>query len=223
MSRSVKIRAWFAVSCFLISSCLAACAIGGRNRGGTDGGFADNQVSESESDRTIELTGTESGGESPLSDDFLNTEEEMAAEPEESGKLSSVGDIGLHAVDETGKNYAFSYHQEEFSARYAPDNWKIVDSYKITDTDDILIICQALSDVHPVHGRDMESFRTPEDMAFEWLQHNIAYAFLPDDSPWKRSAKDVDLNPADQNKTFEEMYEDKTGKKFRIEDFLRFD
>ena len=223
MSRSVKIRALSVAYCFLILCCLSACAIGGRNRGGTDGSFADNQVSESEYDGTNELTETESDGESPVSDNSLETEEETAAEAENSGKLSSVDDIGLHAVDETGKNYAFSYHQEEFLAQYTPDNWKIIDSYKITDTDDIVIICQALSDVHPVHGRDMESFRTPEDMAFEWLQHNIAYAFLPDDSPWKRSAKDVDLNPADQGKTFEEMYEDRTGKKFRIEDFLRFD
>jgi hypothetical protein len=122
-----------------------------------------------------------------------------------------------------GNTPAFSYNQEEFSAQYTKENWKIIDSYKITDTDDIIIICQALSDAHPVHGRDMESFRTPEDMAFEWLQHNVAYAFLPDDNAWKRSAKDVDLNPADQGKTFQEMYEDRTGKKLRIEDFLRFD
>ena len=53
-------------------------------------------------------------------------------------------------------------------------------------------------------------------MAFEWLQHNVAYAFLPDDSAWKRSAKDVDLNPADQGKTFQEMYEDRSGKTLRI-------
>ena len=221
MRRSARVRAWFAAYCLLMLCCLSACAIGGRNRGGTDGNFTDNQISESESDRTNELTETESGGESPVSDNSLETK--AAAEPEESGKLSSVEDIGLHAVDETGKNYAFSYNQEEFSVRYTPDNWKIVDSYKITDTDDMVIICQALSDAQPVHGRDMESFRTPEDMAFEWLQHNVAYAFLPDDSPWKQNAKDVDLNPADQGKTFQEMYEDRTGKKFRIEDFLRFD
>ncbi|MBR0281070.1 MAG: hypothetical protein IJQ81_05680 [Oscillibacter sp.] len=223
MRRSVKIRVLSIAYCFLILCCLSACAIGGRNRGGTDGGFADNQVSESEHDGTNELTETESDGESLVSDPSQETEEETAAEAEKSRQLSSVEDIGLHAVDETGKNYAFSYHQEEFSARYTPDNWKIVDSYKITDMDDIVVICQALSDVHPVHGRDMESFRAPEDMAFEWLQHNIAYAVLPDNSPWKRNAKDVDLNPADQGKTFEEMYEDRTGKKFRIEDFLRFD
>jgi len=223
MRRSVKIRALSIAYCFLILCCLSACAIGVRNRGGTDGDFADNQVSASEYDGTNEPTERESDGEILVSDNSQETEEEAAAEPEESGKLSSVEDVGLYAVDETGKNYAFSYNQEEFLARYTPDNWKIVDSYKITDTDDIVIICQALLDVHPVHGRDMESFRTPEDMAFEWLQHNVAYAFLPDDSPWKQNAKDVDLNPADQGKTFQEMYEDRTGKKFRIEDFLRFD
>ena len=223
MRRSARVRAWFAAYCLLMLCCLSACAIGVRNRGGTDGDFADNQVSASEYDGTNESTERESDGEILVSDNSQETEEEAAAEPEESGKLSSVEDVGLYAVDETGKNYAFSYNQEEFLARYTPDNWKIVDSHKITDTDDIVIICQALLDVHPVHGRDMESFRTPEDMAFEWLQHNIAYAFLPDDSPWKRSAKDVDLNPADQGKTFQEMYEDRTGKKFRIEDFLRFD
>ncbi|MBQ9617303.1 MAG: hypothetical protein IJR48_02970 [Oscillibacter sp.] len=210
MRRSVKIRARFAACCFLILLCLSACA-----HNEADGGFADNQVSESEYD----TTGTESDGESPVA----GNSQEPAAEPKESGRLSSVEDIGLHAVDESGRNYAFSYHQEEFSARYTPDNWKVVDSYKITDTEDIVVICRALSEAHPVHGRDMESFRTPEDMAFEWLQHNIAYAFLPDDSPWKRSAKDVDLNPADQNKTFAEMYEDRTGKEFRIEGFPLLD
>ena len=223
MNRNVKIRAWFAAYCLLMLFCLSACAVGGRNRGVTDGSFADNQVSESEYDRTNELDKMESDGKSPVSDNSPETEEEKAAEPESVGTLSSVEDIGLHAVDESGKNYAFSYNQEEFSAQYTKDNWKIIDSYKITDMNDMVIICQALSDAHAVHGRDMESFRTPQDMAFEWLQHNIAYAFLPDDSPWKRSAKDVDLNPADQGKTFQEMYEDRTGKKLRIEDFLRFD
>ena len=219
MRRSVKIRALSIAYCFLILCCLSACAISVRNRGGTDGDFTDNQVSESEYDRTDEP----SDEESPALDDSPEPEEDTEAETESTGTLSSVEDIGLHAVDDSGKNYAFSYNQDEFSAQYTKDNWKIIDSYKITDTSDIILICQALSDAHPVHGRDMESFRTPEDMAFEWLQHNVAYAFLPDDSPWKQNAKDVDLNPADQGKTFQEMYEDRTGKKLRIEDFLRFD
>ena len=218
-ANGVKVGALSVAYGLLILCCLSACGLGGGSRGEADGNFTDNQVSESEYNRTNEP----SDEESPALDDSPEPEEDTEAETESTGTLSSVEDIGLHAVDETGKNYAFSYNQEEFSVRYTPDNWKIVDSYKITDTDDMVIICQALSDVHPVHGRDMESFRTPEDMAFEWLQHNIAYAFLLDDSPWKRSAKDVDLNPADQGKTFQEMYEDRTGKKFRIEDFLRFD
>ena len=152
MKRSVKIRAWFAACCFLILLCLSACAIGGGKHNEADGSFADSQVSESEYD----TTGTESDGESPVA----GNSQETAVESKDSGQLSSVEDVGLHAVDDSGRNYAFSYHQEEFSARYTPDNWKVVDSYKITDTEDIVVICRALSEAHPVHGRDMESFRT---------------------------------------------------------------
>ena len=60
-------------------------------------------------------------------------------------------------------------------------------------------------------GIDGESFREPEDMAYEWIQHNIAYNILPDDNSWKANAKDVDINPADQNKSLYEMYKSKTG------------
>ena len=38
-------------------------------------------------------------------------------------------------------------------------------------------------------------------MAYEWEQHNIAYQLLPEDSPYKENAKDVDLNPEDQGKS----------------------
>ena len=81
---------------------------------------------------------------------------------------------------------------------------------------DIIIICQALLDIYPIHGRDMQSIRTAEDMALEWLQHNIAYELLPEDNPWREHAKDVDLNPADQGRTLEEMYEARTGEKFNL-------
>ena len=37
----------------------------------------------------------------------------------------------------------------------------------------------------------------------------------------KQNAKDVDLDPKDQNKTLKEMYENRTGKEFKIEDFLK--
>ena len=75
-------------------------------------------------------------------------------------------------------------------------------------------ICQALIDIHPIHGSDMISYRTSDDMVYEWLQHNFAYSVLPDDNLWKNNAKNVDFDPQDQGKSIKEIYEDRTGKKF---------
>ena len=52
----------------------------------------------------------------------------------------------------------------------------------------------------------MSGYRDADDMAYEWIQHNIAYDVLPDDSEWKSSAKDVDINPDDQNKNLYDMF-----------------
>lgn len=136
------------------------------------------------------------------------------------GILTKASDIELTDVDGKGKNYVFSYADESFYATYTTDNWKIIDSYKITNKSDLIIICQALIDAHPVHGSDKENYRTAEDMAYEWTQHNMAYELLSDDTVWKQKSKDVDLNPEDQGKTFIEIYEDRTGKKFDIREFL---
>ena len=114
--------------------------------------------------------------------------------------LSSPEDIGLHDTDGNGVDYIFSYGGEEFFALYEPDNWHITDSYKIEDEDDILLICQALISVHPIHSADMQSYRAAEDMAFEWHQHNLAYNHLPDSSEWKSNARDVDLDSKDEGK-----------------------
>ena len=150
---------------------------------------------------------------------------ENDAQIQDEGETEEPGaatlEIALRDVDGNGKNYTFTYGGEDFKAQYTTDNWKIVDSYKITDTADMTAICQALLDVHPVHGRDMQSIRTAEDMAFEWQQHNLVYELFPENNSWRQSAKDVDLNPADQNKTLQEMYEDRTGKPFRLEDFIK--
>ena len=132
----------------------------------------------------------------------------------EAGTLTSAEDLGLHEVDDTGSNYAFTYAGEEFQARYTEDNWKIIDSYRITNEADITLVCQALIDEHPIHGSDMESFRTAEDMAFEWMQHNYAWKNLPEESAWRQNAKDVDLDPADQGRTLAQMYEARTGRPF---------
>ena len=127
--------------------------------------------------------------------------------------LSSAEDISLKDMDGSGHRYTFKYGGKTFKAGYSKDNWTIFNSYKINNEDDMKIICAALIDLHPIHGSDLKSYRTADDMAYEWLQHNIAYAYLPKDSPWRDDAKNVDLDPADQGRTFKEIYEDRTGEK----------
>jgi hypothetical protein len=109
--------------------------------------------------------------------------------------LTSKDDINLRDTDGKGTNYLFTYNEEDFKALYTTDNWKIFDSYKIEDESDIILICQALIDEHPVHGSDMVSFRQAQDMAEEWIIHNVAYEMLPDTSDLKSHAGDVDFDP----------------------------
>ena len=140
---------------------------------------------------------------------------------QDGGRLSSTADIGLTNYDGMGAKYFFTYKGEEFRTLYQYDCWTIYDSYKITDKHDMKIICQALIDVHPIHGSDLSSYRTAEDMAYEWEQHNIAYKYLPDDSPWRESAMNVDLDPQDQGRSFEEIYEDRTGQEFSLKEKVK--
>ncbi len=137
-------------------------------------------------------------------------------------KLDSASDIELTALDNYGYAYRFTYGGENFRAVYTAsfDTWTIYDSYKITNDHDLKIICQALIDEHPVHGKDLVSYRTADDMAYEWQQHNIVYELLPDNNRWKSSARDVDLDPYDQGKSYKEIYEDRTGKKFDFKNFV---
>ncbi|RKM61927.1 hypothetical protein D6855_00475 [Butyrivibrio sp. CB08] len=143
-----------------------------------------------------------------------------AAEDSEGGILSSAEDIELTNTDGKGKNYSFKYDGQEYTAIYTTDNWKIKNSYKILSETDQIIICQALIDEHPVHGKDMVSFRTAEDMAYEWQIHNMAYVFIRDDDDLKNHAKDVDFDPEDQGMTMEEFYKSRTGKDLDIGDIL---
>ena len=134
--------------------------------------------------------------------------------------LSSPADVELIPTDDYGQGYVFTYAGEEFVAYFDTYSWRVYDSYRINNHDDIVMICQALLDVHPVYGADWESLRTAEDMAYEWEQHNIVYALLPEDSPWRADVKDVDLDPDDQGKSFQEMYESRTGRPFDPRDYL---
>lgn len=130
--------------------------------------------------------------------------------------LKSTRDINLRDTDGKKTNYLFTYKNEDFTAIYTKDNWKIKNSYKITNGQDIAYICKALIDVHPIHGKDMKSYRTVDDLVYEWQQHNLAYNLLPDDNSWKSHAKDVDLDPDDQGKSIAEIYEARTGSKLDI-------
>ncbi len=127
------------------------------------------------------------------------------------GLLHAPEELCMTDTDGTGTHYQFTYDGRTFDAVYTPDNWKIVDSWQITDRSDMVLICAALREIHPIHGADMVSFRDAEDMAYEWEQHNLAYQMLSDDSPWKNNAKDVDINPADQGKSVFELYRDRLG------------
>ena len=125
-------------------------------------------------------------------------------------------DFQIIDIDGNDTNYSFSYKNETYNAVYTPDNWKIIDSYKITNTEDIKTICAKLNEIHQIHGEDMKSYRTKEDMTYEWLQHNIIYQILPDTHEFKINAKDVDLDPKDQGKNLIEIYENRTGEKFDL-------
>lgn len=125
------------------------------------------------------------------------------------GLLSSTDDIDLTKT--SGNTYTFNYDGMEFTAVYSTDHWKIIDSYRVTNTADMKIIAQALIDIHPIHGKDRVSYRTAEDMMDEWLIHNLAYASLEDDDELKSHAKDVDFDPDDQGRSVEGFYNDRVG------------
>ena len=147
-------------------------------------------------------------------------DQEDGPEIREDGILTSGDDINLRDVDGNDTDYEFDYNGRTFQVLYYPDHWKIFDSYLIGSAADMQIICQALIDVHPIHGSDMVSYRTASDMVYEWMQHNIAYEFLEGNDELASHAKDVDLDPQDQNKSIEEIYKDRTGKDFNISDYL---
>lgn len=108
-------------------------------------------------------------------------------------------------TDLDGTYYSFVYDGEEFLARYDEDNWCIYDSYRITDEDAIYSIVEALSAIHPIHSKDYTGYRTVEDMAGEWLMHNLAYRILKDDPVYRERARNVDLDPEDEGLSLEEF------------------
>ncbi len=153
------------------------------------------------------------GGDTDLTED--GQQDQQSEEAQEEGQTED-DDLNLRDIYGSGYYYLFTYKGEDYTAIYTEDNWCVYDSYKITSGRAMKKICQALIDEHPVHGSDYESFRTPKDMVYEWKQHNIAHAILPDDNPWKVPSGNVDFDPMDQGRSLSELYEDRTGEEFHI-------
>lgn len=161
---------------------------------------------------TIEKINDEEEKEININENMTDNEIQDAVRYDE-GESYFKNDMVIEVVDSgDGINYTFNYKKYTFDAIYTEDNWKIIDSYKIKNRNDITLICQELIKIHPIHSADLKSFRTAEDLAQEWINHNIAYRLLPDDSEFKLNAKDVDLDPKDEGKGLVEMYKDRTGK-----------
>ena len=124
-------------------------------------------------------------------------------------RLTSPADINLRSGGDG--YYYFTYNDEDFRCLFSYDTWTIYDSYRITNKNDMTVICQALSDVHPVPSRDGLSYRTADDMAYEWDQHNKIYLIAPKDGRTKERTRNVDLDPEDQGKTYEDLYRENLG------------
>ena len=132
------------------------------------------------------------------------------------GLLTSAADLNITPQDDKGKDYTFTYDGKEYSAIHTADHWKILDSYDINNEPDMMIICQTLIDLHPIHGKDMVSFRTADDMVYEWEVHNLGYALVSDDDPMKSHLRHIDFDPRDQGCSFDEIYYNHTGKEFDL-------
>ncbi|MBO6233038.1 MAG: hypothetical protein J6N78_03140 [Clostridia bacterium] len=163
------------------------------------------QVNKSNDVETINNNSSENENATEIAEKHKSEETTIETNSEAKSEKIEIIDI-----DGKGKKYTFNYDDEQFVATYTKENWHIKDSYKINDLEDITKICQALIDIHPIHGRDMKSYRTAKDLANEWFQHNIAYFIIPEENSWKEHAKHVDLNPEDQGKNMIEMYKART-------------
>lgn len=112
--------------------------------------------------------------------------------------LASTDDLNLRSDD--SEHYSFEYGGTTYTAEFQGNSWRIYDSYRIMNHEDMLLICQALTAEHPIPTADGKGTRTIEDLAHEWDQHNFAFTLLPEGSEWKERARHVDLNPEDQGK-----------------------
>lgn len=108
--------------------------------------------------------------------------------------MMQILSLNLHCVDNIYSKYKFTYNGKEYTAEYTTDNWKIRNSYEITEMSDMVLICSLLKDRHPIHNKNYTGWRTAENMANEWDAHNFAYC-VDLFGLWHNHTKDVDIDP----------------------------
>ncbi len=185
---------------------LTACAL--------ETGDTQQQTSEeTESSSDIVVTTDTEFAETTTSEKMSRIEElvRTAGYDEGEPKLSDEPEVTFQYSDEDYDYYRFYYDGMTFEVLHEYDNWKIFDSCKIRNSKDMQLICGALINIYPVHGADLKSYRTSEDMAYEWIEHNIVYEMPITDASLKDSAANVDLDPKDQNKTMFEILSGRSG------------
>lgn len=197
-----------AVGLTLLWLCTALCGCGSAQRFNSD--YVQATVPAVMTDVNVE---TQEGTAQPAA---VPEQAAQPSAPETTAPPAVTETAGTSAVQISLKEievgvYTFQYGGQEYTAVYWMDHWKVIDSYQITDAQVMTAVCQALIDEHPIHGADHESWRTAEDMAYEWEQHNLAFTLLADDSEWKESVKDVDFDPEDQGKSMYELFQERTG------------
>lgn len=136
----------------------------------------------------------------------MDSEDDISDDEPVSEDRTQREQIVINDID--GFNYSFVYHDETFYARYYENNWRIYDSYRITDSEDIYAIVEALTQIHPIPSKDRQSYRSVQNMTDEWVLHNLAFHLLKDDSPYKESARNVDLDPDDEDLSLQELLDE---------------
>ena len=124
-------------------------------------------------------------------------------------------EIIYNGSDGSAESYSFTCGGESFTALYTPysgGDWKVVDSYRITDRADMVMICEKLYRLHKIEGR-ITRYRTAKDMADEWEIHNQGYTIAKGYSMDSAAArlKDVDMDRKDQGKTFDAFLKEFLG------------
>lgn len=125
-------------------------------------------------------------------------------------RAEAAQQVVLKDTDGQGRNFTFELGGVQFTAEFSyrydgKENWRVYDSYKITNESDMIAVCKALIAVHTIRGRDLVSLRTPQDMAEEWKIHNQVHEMLGE-GDIKEHCKDVDFDPDDQGKGYADYF-----------------